>query len=174
MSDYPATSCDINNVPRAQSSVKLRKLVSSAVEGEEDRYECWRTVENNMDELLEILTRFVVPNGKVWDPTCGTGVTALAALRTNRTCVLSDKDGPLVAAMPIRLRWYFHWLQKTYPGGQIPHGPPPACDHTWNYRFHSWITPNKELSHKNVESTPYFTTAPANLKSRVTHTHDAR
>ena len=171
MSDYPATSADINNVPRALSSTKLQKLVVSTVKGEEDRYEPWRTVENSMDELLEILTRFVVPNGKVWDPTCGTGVTALAALRTNRTCVLSDKDAPLVAAMAIRLRWYFSWLRKTYPGGQVPDAPPPPMDSTWSYRFNNWITPNKALTHKNTESTPYFTTAPLNLKGRVTHTH---
>ena len=168
MSDYPATSADINNVPRGLSSTKLqRKLV---VEGEDDRYKPWRTVENSMDELLEILSRYVIPNGKIWDPTCGTGVTALAALRTNRTCVLSDKDGPLVEAMSLRLRWYFSWLKKTYPG-RVPNGPPSPNDSTWSYRFDGWITPNRSLSFKNTESMPYFTTAPQNLNRTVTHTH---
>ena len=170
MSDYPATSADINNVPRALSSTKLQKLVVSTVKGEEDRYEPWRTVENSMDELLEILTRFVVPNGKVWDPTCGTGVTALAALRTNRTCVLSDKDAPLVAAMAIRLRWYFLGFGRLTQVVKFQMPPP----HPWTLRGVTASTTGLHRTRPSPTRTlnPRRTSPLLRLTSKVnSHTH---
>jgi hypothetical protein len=63
----------------------------------------WRTQENGLHELVEILYRFLPENGFFADLTCGTAVSAMAALRLNMSCVVNDRDEPLITAAKHRL-----------------------------------------------------------------------
>ena len=58
-----------------------------------------------MVEIIEIIHRYVRPGGLIWDVTCGTMTTGLAAMRLGRPCIMTDRDGDLVKAAELRLEF---------------------------------------------------------------------
>ena len=168
MSDYPPTCADINNVPRVPSATKLQR------EFEQDDgskvFSPWRTQENHISEILAIIHLYVPEGGIIWDPCCGAMTTALAAMRLNRKVIVSDRDAPLVKAAEIRAKYYFAWLQITYPG--LANGLVPSHDGLNHYRFNQVVVPaTKNHTSGATESLPVYSTAPK-LAKVGTQEHD--
>ena len=142
MCTLPASCADIN-VPRLPRLWKLQRTYVDEA-GAPHRVP-WRTEENYMSEWLEVIHRFTKPGDLIWDPTCGTMTSSMAAFRLNRLSIASDKDEELLTAAVFRAKFYQHWAMKHYAGLGCS-TEPPKNDGANHYRFNSIILPTKYLS----------------------------
>jgi hypothetical protein len=149
----PWNASDINNVPRLAAAWKLQKQEVDPKTGQITHSKPWRTQENHMKEWCEIINRFVPVGGTIWDPTCGTMASGLAALRMGRAIILSDIDSELVEAATWRLKYYWQWLSGKLP---IQLGAEPRThDGMGLYRFHNiMLTDNNAVNPAKVSTLP--------------------
>ena len=84
-SDYPPNANIVTNVPITPNHEKLKRVGTKSA---------WRKQENSHTELCVAIGTYCPPEGIVMDCTCGTAVSALAALRLGiRLVIMNDRDG---------------------------------------------------------------------------------
>jgi len=111
----------LRNIEHVQDTQKLQRLFDCLDEDGNDagaEARPWRPQENGIHEWVEILHRFTPPGALVADFTCGTAVSALAAIRLNRRIIINDCDANVVKAAKDRIAFYDRWFTDTY-GQQV-------------------------------------------------------
>ena len=72
----------------------------------------FRTQENDVNELLDLVHRYSPVAGVVMDLCCGTAVSAMATLPLGRIGIMHDIDDDCLAAGVPRAQWFYKYLSK--------------------------------------------------------------
>ena len=113
----------IPHLPDASKLVRQQKLT---IDGKEVLKSVpWRTGEVHIAENVEIQWMLGNPKLPTLDCTAGTCSGALAAMRLNRSCVLIEKDGTILADAIARMKFFLqHRLDEH---GYCQHGTARDC-----------------------------------------------